>query len=157
MSFIIGNSSLGNCRKVTCNGNLKGIGELVKGMNVDDVIARYSKKNKAEKASFDELKKQYTESINDNKNKIYYPGSTIALGFDELGEHGMIVGDITKENVNIDFIRLDDRKFEEIQLKVDDFSSKEDLINEDFKVYSINDKKFADALLKKYDKYKGLI
>jgi len=23
-----------------CNGNLKGIGELVKGMNVDDVIAR---------------------------------------------------------------------------------------------------------------------
>ncbi|MBQ6885117.1 MAG: TIGR03905 family TSCPD domain-containing protein [Clostridia bacterium] len=23
-----------------CNGNLKGIGELVKGMNIDDVIAR---------------------------------------------------------------------------------------------------------------------
>lgn len=65
----------------------------------------------------------------DNKNKIYYPGSTVALGFDELGEHGMIVGDITKNNVNIDFIRLDERKFEEIQLKVDDFSSKEDLID----------------------------
>ena len=26
----------------------------------------------------------------DNKNKIYYPGSTISLGFDELGKHGMI-------------------------------------------------------------------
>ncbi|MBR3614549.1 MAG: DNA repair exonuclease [Clostridia bacterium] len=64
-----------------------------------------------------------------NKNKIYYPGSTVALGFDELGEHGMIVGDITKERVNIDFIRLDERKFEEIQFKVDDFSSKEDLID----------------------------
>ena len=38
--------------------------------DISDVIARYSKKNKAEKASFDELKKQYTESINDNKNKI---------------------------------------------------------------------------------------
>ena len=38
--------------------------------DIGDVIARYSKKNKAEKASFDELKKQYTESINDNKNKI---------------------------------------------------------------------------------------
>ena len=65
----------------------------------------------------------------DNKNKIYYPGSTVALGFDELGEHGMIVGEITKGNVNIDFIRLDERKFEEIQLKVDDFSGKEDLID----------------------------
>lgn len=65
----------------------------------------------------------------DNKNKIYYPGSTVALGFDELGEHGMIVGDITKERVNIDFIRLDDRKFEEIELRVDEFSSKEDLID----------------------------
>lgn len=61
-------------------------------------------------------------------NNIYYPGSTISLGFDELGEHGMIVGEVTKERVNIDFIRLDDRKFEEIELKVDEFYSKEDLI-----------------------------
>ena len=65
----------------------------------------------------------------DNKNKIHYPGSTVALGFDELGEHGMIVGDISKGNVYIDFIKLDSRKFEEIQLKVDDFSTKEDLID----------------------------
>ena len=65
----------------------------------------------------------------DNTNKIYYPGSTISLGFDELGEHGMVVGNINKDKVNIDFIRLDDRKFEEIQLKVDSFSSKEDLID----------------------------
>lgn len=26
-----------------------------------------------------------------NKNRIFYPGSMISLGFDELGEHGMIV------------------------------------------------------------------
>ena len=65
----------------------------------------------------------------ENTNKIFYPGSTIALGFDELGEHGMIVGEILNGNVNIDFIRLDDRKFEEIELKVDEFSSKEDLID----------------------------
>lgn len=65
----------------------------------------------------------------ENTNNIYYPGSTIALGFDELGEHGMIVGEISKDKVNIDFIRLDDRKFEEIELKVDEFYSKEDLID----------------------------
>lgn len=66
----------------------------------------------------------------ENANKIYYPGSTIALGFDELGEHGMIVGEILNGKVNINFVRLDERKFEEIELKVDDFSSKEDLIDQ---------------------------
>ncbi len=64
----------------------------------------------------------------ENKNKIYYPGSPISLGFDELGDHGMIVGDITKESFSMQFVKLDDRKFEEIELKVDNLYSKEDLI-----------------------------
>lgn len=38
--------------------------------DITDVIARYSKKSKAEKVSLEELKKQYTDSINDTKNKI---------------------------------------------------------------------------------------
>lgn len=38
--------------------------------DIDDVIERYSKKSKAEKVSFDQLKKQYTDSISDTKNKI---------------------------------------------------------------------------------------
>ena len=82
----------------------------------------------------------------DNKNNIYYPGSTVSLGFDELGEHGMIVGEISKGNVKIDFIRLDDRKFEEIQLKVDDFSSKEDLIDRILNL-NLNDKNLYKLIL----------
>lgn len=66
----------------------------------------------------------------DNKNKIYYPGSTISLGFDELGKHGMIIGEIKKENFNMNFIQLDERNFEELEISVDDFDSKEDLIEE---------------------------
>ena len=31
-----------------------------------------------------------------SNGKIIYPGSTISLGFDELGEHGMVVGEINK-------------------------------------------------------------
>lgn len=64
----------------------------------------------------------------ENKNRIYYPGSPISLGFDELGEHGMIVGDISKDSFNTKFIVLDDRKFEELELRVDELYSKEDLI-----------------------------
>ncbi len=63
-----------------------------------------------------------------SKNKFIYPGSTISLGFDELGEHGMIVGEIEKNKLYIDFIKLDDREFEEQNLDIGDFNSKEDLI-----------------------------
>lgn len=63
----------------------------------------------------------------ENKNKIYYPGSTISLGFDELGSHGMIAGDITKSGFSMEFVELDDRKFEEIEIAVDWLNSKEEL------------------------------
>lgn len=63
----------------------------------------------------------------ENKNKIYYPGSTISLGFDELGSHGMIAGDITKTGFSMEFVELDDRKFEEIEIAVDGLNSKEEL------------------------------
>ena len=65
-----------------------------------------------------------------NLHRIYYPGSMISLGFDELGEHGMIVGEITKNAVCTEFVRLDDRKFEEKELDISNLSSKEDLIEE---------------------------
>lgn len=63
-----------------------------------------------------------------NLDRIYYPGSTISLGFDEPGEHGMIVGELTKESFKMNFVKMDERKFEEIDLKVDEISSKEELI-----------------------------
>ena len=64
----------------------------------------------------------------ENKNRIYYPGSTISLGFDEIGEHGMIVGEISKESFHKQFIPLDTRVFTEIVLNVENFTSREDMI-----------------------------
>lgn len=60
--------------------------------------------------------------------KIIYPGSTVSFGFDELGEHGMIVGDIEKENLKLEFIKLDEREFMEKEIDVTNISSKEELI-----------------------------
>ena len=64
----------------------------------------------------------------DYSSNIVYPGSTVSLGFDELGEHGMIVGDIQKGNVEVEFIPLDEEKFKEIEIDVTDILSKEELI-----------------------------
>lgn len=43
--------------------------------------------------------------------RIVYPGSTVSLGFDELGEHGMIVGNIEKNSLELQFIPLDNKEF----------------------------------------------
>ena len=45
-----------------------------------------------------------------NQN-IVYPGSTVSLGFDELGKHGMIVGNIEKEKLELEFIPVDNKEF----------------------------------------------
>lgn len=64
----------------------------------------------------------------DYSTNIVYPGSTISLGFDELGEHGMIVGEIEKEQLKVEFIPLDDEQFKEIEIDITEFLSKEELI-----------------------------
>lgn len=83
----------------------------------------------------------------DNKNRIYYPGSTISLGFDELGTHGMIAGNITKDNFSMEFVELDDRKFEELEVTVDDIYSKEDLAEKILNRY-LNDMVMYKVILK---------
>ena len=43
--------------------------------------------------------------------RIVYCGSTVSLGFDEPGEHGMIVGDLNKNNLDIAFVSVDNGEF----------------------------------------------
>lgn len=60
---------------------------------------------------------------------IAYPGSTISLGFDELGSHGMIVGNIGKDKkLEIAFIPVDKTEFLENILDITEIISKEELI-----------------------------
>ncbi len=64
----------------------------------------------------------------DYKTEIVYPGSTISLGFDELEEHGMIVGELKKGKLNVEFIQIDEESFQEIEIDVTQIISKEELI-----------------------------
>lgn len=64
----------------------------------------------------------------DDSSNIVYPGSLISLGFDELGEHGMIVGEFVQKKLNKKFVKVDDREFIELELDVSDTFSPEELI-----------------------------
>ena len=70
-------------------------------------------------------KLDYNKEENQN---IVYPGSMVSLGFDELGDHGMIVGDIDKENIKLEFVSVDDTEFKLYDLDVTEIISKEELI-----------------------------
>ena len=50
----------------------------------------------------------YNEEPN---QRIVYPGSTVSLGFDELGQHGMIVGNIEKGKIETAFVPVDNKEF----------------------------------------------
>lgn len=78
---------------------------------------------------FDYVAMGHIHKTNFTENqKNMYPGSTISFGFDELGEHGMIVGEITNYELKTKFVRLDDRIFIKQKLQVDHFFSKEELV-----------------------------
>jgi len=84
----------------------------------------------------------YNEEENQN---IVYPGSTISLGFDELGAHGMIVGEIEKGKIKLEFIPIDTKEFIEKEMDITNCNDVEELIEkinilelEENKYYKIN-------------------
>ena len=103
----------------------------IDGSTIEDMQYNSMSKKMLEEKGFDYValghihKKDYNTEEN---QKIVYPGSTISLGFDELGEHGMIVGDVEKNKLETQFIKLDDKQFTKRELNVDNIYSKEELI-----------------------------
>lgn len=77
-------------------------------------------------------KLDYNSEVN---QRIVYPGSAVSLGFDELGKHGMIVGDLTKEGIDLEFVSLDSAEFKLYELDVSEIISKEELIEKINQLY----------------------
>lgn len=59
--------------------------------------------------------------------RIVYPGSTVSMGFDELGEHGMIVGNIEKDKIELEFVPIDNKEFVVKEIDVTDTLDLEEL------------------------------
>ena len=65
---------------------------------------------------------------NEPNQNICYSGSCISLGFDELGQHGVLIGNIEKDYINIQFKPIDKRKFEELKLDISEMGSNEEIV-----------------------------
>ena len=112
-------------------------------------------KNKLKELGFDYVALGHIHKLDYNTEKnqrIVYPGSTISLGFDELGKHGMIVGELDKENIKLEFKEMDNKEFKEMELDVSNTNSEEELIekinnlnleeNTYYKIILIGDKNY---------------
>ena len=82
----------------------------------------------------------------DDTTNIVYPGSTVPMGFDELGEHGMIVGSLEKNNLKLEFIKIAKIEFKEINLDCTEIISQEELI-EKINNLNLNENKLYKIIL----------
>ena len=62
-------------------------------------------------------------------SKIVYPGSLVAGGFDETGEHGLVYGEITKEKLITKFVKMDDTEFEVKTMDITDCTSSNEVLD----------------------------
>lgn len=85
-------------------------------------------KNELESLGFDYIAMGHIHKRQVINENIVYPGSLISLGFDEPGEHGMIEVNIEKNNLQINFTKLDTRIFEEKNIDISNLNTLEELV-----------------------------
>ena len=122
--------------------NILVIHSTIDGANLEEKQYNSIPKRLLEEKGFDYVATGHIHKLDYNtyeNQKIVYPGSLISLGFDELGKHGMIVGEI-KDNgeLKTEFVPLSKNDFEETELDVSECISKEELIEK------INDLEIPD-------------
>ena len=99
------------------------------GAKLEDEEYNSMSKKMLEEKNFDYIALGHIHKNNFSENgKIIYPGSTISLGFDELGEHGMVVGEIKNRINKLKFIKLDETEFVEQEINCTEINSEEELI-----------------------------
>ena len=102
-------------------------GDVDASKNVD-ILYNPIGKTELQKLGFDYVAMGHIHKRQTIGENIVYPGSTISLGFDEQGEHGLLDINLEKNNLKIDFIKLDERIFEEREIDITNIKTEEELI-----------------------------
>lgn len=113
--------------------NILVIHSTIDGANLEEKQYNSISRKLLEEKEFDYVATGHIHKLDYNSyenQKIVYPGSLISLGFDELGEHGMIVGEINEINglLHLEFKPLSENNFEELEMDITDIISKDELI-----------------------------
>lgn len=135
--------------------NILVIHSTIDGANIEEKQYNSISRKILEEIGFDYVATGHIHKSDYNSyenQKIVYPGSLVSLGFDEIGEHGMICGEINNKNLEIKFIPLSENNFEEINIDVSDINSKDELI-ENLNELEIKENSLIKIILTGYRKF----
>lgn len=135
--------------------NILVIHSTIDGANIEEKQYNSISRKILEEIGFDYVATGHIHKSDYNSyenQKIVYPGSLVSLGFDEIGEHGMICGEINNKNLEIKFIPLSENNFEEINIDVSDINSKDELI-EKLNELEIKENSLIKIILTGYRKF----
>ena len=143
--FDLSNLKIQNKEKI----NILIIHGTVNGASLEEKQYNSMAKKELQEKGFDYIALGHIHKLDyksEENQRIVYPGSTISLGFDELGEHGMIVGELQKDKISIEFVALDESYFIEKKLDITEIISKEELI-EKINEIEIKENEFVKVIL----------
>ena len=102
---------------------------LITHANLDGTTHKYHdiKTKFLQKFDYVALGHIHLSKIDDSN--IIYPGSLIAGGFDELGEHGLVIGEIENKKVKIQFKKMDPQQFVIKEIDITNFQTIQEVID----------------------------
>lgn len=59
-----------------------------------------------------------------------YSGNPVGRGFDETGEKGIYLGDISKDRMGLNFYKIDNSEFHTVHIQLEDFDSQAEVANQ---------------------------
>ncbi len=108
---------------------------LVTHGTLNGASGEYHDIKESEISNFDYVALGHIHQKKIDSSKIIYPGSLTSCGFDEPGEHGMVVGTIEKNEADLSykidykFIKVDETEFERVTIDASDINSMPELIS----------------------------
>lgn len=70
----------------------------------------------------------HKRSAIEENSRIVYPGSTVSLGFDEPGTHGIILGEFDEKDLKIKYVPMDESEFVVLDVSISDLKSIDDIV-----------------------------
>jgi DNA repair exonuclease SbcCD nuclease subunit len=113
--------------KITVDNNKINILETHGSIDASSHIYHDIKTKDLEKFDYVALGHIHLQKI--DNTKIIYPGSLISAGFDELGEHGIVIGELEKGKCDIKFKNMDYRKCEILEIDISNCKSVNEVLD----------------------------
>ena len=105
--------------------------------------------SRLKESEFDYIALGHIHKKNMDDLKMVYPGSMLSGGFDELGSHGMIKGEINNQTKEVEtkFITLDNKEFVKQEYDISSIFSEEEIIEKLNSISTEEDKYYEYILI----------